>query len=321
MLSQNQVKHITALRVKKYREEYGQFIAEGHKLVMDLLDSGFKIAGIYASADWIVNNLSTVRSKDIPLFETLPNEMQRISSLSTPSPVLAVLNIPIDVLSAHRHISTLSHQHIITSAHQHISILSHQHITTLILALDDIRDPGNLGTIIRIADWFGIGAMLCSENCVDVYNPKVVQATMGSIARVKIIRCNLAEAIAALISANRSSDTSLPSSSGMQPIPMVHAELMQPGVRAPSKDHIDFPVYGALLEGESIFSQTLTDHGIIIIGNESRGISPDLIPLITRKIFIPSFGNASVGKAESLNASIAAAIICAEFRRNNSMEG
>ena len=297
MLSQNQIKHITALRVKKYREEYGEFIAEGHKLVMDLLDSGFKIAGIYALADWIVNNLSTIRSKDIPLFETLPNEMQRISSLSTPSPVLAVLNIPIDVLSAHRHISTLAHQHIITSAHQHISTsahqqiitLAHHHISTLILALDDIRDPGNLGTIIRIADWFGIGTILCSENCVDVYNPKVVQATMGSIARVKVIHCDLVETIKGL-------DTLTGYPDG-------------------------FPVYGALLEGESIFSQTLTDHGIIIIGNESKGISPDLIPLITRKIFIPSFGNASVGKAESLNASIAAAIICAEFRRNNSKEG
>lgn len=255
MLSQNQLKHISALKVKKYREEFSQFIAEGHKLVMDLINSEFSISGIYASADWIVTNLSVIREKDIPVFETLPREMERISALSTPSPVLAVVKIPAEQSS-------------------------HPQIPKLYLALDDIRDPGNLGTIIRIADWFGMATVLCSENCVDLYNPKVVQATMGSIARVSVIRCNLAETLATL-----------------------------------SESSGGFPVYGALLEGESIFSQTLTNHGIILIGNESRGISPELIPFITQKIFIPSFGSSELGKAESLNASIATAIICAEFRK------
>ena len=143
MLSQNQIKHITALRVKKYREEFGQFIAEGHKLVMDLANSKYKITGIYAPAGWIAANLPIIREKDIPVFETLPREMERISSLSTPSPVLSVVKIPDDKFEENRIMD---------------------HIFKLLLGLDDIRDPGNLGTIIRIADWFGITTIFCSCN-------------------------------------------------------------------------------------------------------------------------------------------------------------
>jgi len=265
MLSQNQVKHITALKLKKFREEKGQFIAEGHKLVMDLVNSEYEIAGIFASAEWIVANLSVVRAKKIPVFETLPREMLRISALSTPSPVLAIVNIP-------------------GAAFTMLSF--HPVAVSLILALDDIRDPGNLGTIIRIADWFGIETILCSESCVDTYNPKVVQASMGSIARVKVIRCNLAEAISGFSDA-----------------------------ASKSAGNITLPVYGTFLEGDPVFAQKLDDHGIILIGNESRGISPDLVPFVTQKLCIPSFGSPAAGKAESLNASVATAIICAEFRR------
>ncbi|MFZ4564735.1 MAG: RNA methyltransferase, partial [Bacteroidales bacterium] len=250
-------------RVKKYREEYDQFIAEGHKLVMDLLNSDFTIVGLYASADWIVANLPLTGKKNIPVFETTLQEMKRITSLSTPSPVLAVVTIQDDEFS-----------------NPQISKSPNFQIPKLFLALDDIRDPGNLGTIIRIADWFGLSAVYCSQNCVDIYNPKVVQATMGSIARVTVYRCDLASLFADI-----------------------------------AKYKIDIPVYGALLEGESIFSHPLTPYGIILIGNESRGISPELIPFITQKIFIPSFGSTESGKAESLNASVAAAILCAEFRR------
>ncbi len=268
MLSQNQIKHITALKVKKFREEQRQFIAEGHKLVLDLLGSEFNIAGIYASAEWIIENLPEIRKKNIPVFETLPREMERISSLSTPSPVLAVINLP------------LSNHQIDTSPHSLTGKLT--------LALDDIRDPGNLGTIIRIADWFGISTVLCSESCVDTYNPKVVQATMGSIVRVNVIRCNLIDVLTRI------------SATGNEPC---------------SADHL--PVYGTFLEGESLFLQPLSNYGIIVIGNESRGISAELIPFITQKLYIPSFGTPGAGKAESLNASIATAIICAEFRRKS----
>jgi TrmH family RNA methyltransferase len=255
MLSQSQVKLISSLKVKKYREESGQFIAEGHKLVMDLVNSKFTLAGIYASAGWIVANLPLVREKNIPVFETLPREMDRISALSTPSQVLAVVKTPV----------------------QHISPLAEAG-EGFWLALDDIRDPGNLGTIIRIADWFGIGTVLCSESCVDTYNPKVVQATMGSIARVQVLLCNLAEVLTTLTGS-------------------------------------DIPVYGAVLDGNSVFSENITGNGIILIGNESRGISTELEPFITKRISIPSYGNPISGKAESLNASVATAIICAEFRR------
>ncbi len=271
MLSKSQIKHIAALKLKKFREEHSQFIAEGHKLVMDLVNSEFSVAGIFASSGWILSNLLQTGERKIPVFETLPQEMKRMSGLSTPSPVLAVVNIPGPNPSP---------------------LGGELGRDSLVLALDDIRDPGNLGTIIRIADWFGIGLVLCSESCVDTYNPKVVQATMGSIARVKVVRCNLAEALSTL------SGSTTPS-----------------GSPTPSGCIGGFPVYGAFLEGDPLFSQTLSHHGVIVIGNESHGISPELVPLITRKLFIPSFGTAASGKAESLNASIATAILCAEFRR------
>ena len=276
MLSKNQIKHITALKVKKYREEFSQFIAEGHKIVMDLISSKFDVAGIYASANWIATNLSLTHEKNIPVFETSLREMGRLTALSTPSPVIAVVNMPSDKLTK-------------SSLFELINTSAHQHINSLILALDDIRDPGNMGTIIRTADWFGINTVLRSGFCVDLYNPKVIQATMGSIARVRVITCKLAETLFTLT-----------------------GSLTLTGSKTPGGV---FPVYGAFLEGTSVFSENLTDHGIILIGNESRGISKELEHFVTKKIFIPSFGNSFSGKAESLNASTATAIICAEFRR------
>ena len=223
-----------------------------------MIGSPYKIAGIYAVNEWIVTNHSIVTQKNIPIFETTHAEMQRISSLTTPSPLLAVIEIPACNASA---FST------------RVKGLG------LELALDDIRDPGNMGTIIRIADWFGISVIWCSENCVDIYNPKVVQATMGSIARVEVVYGNLKEIL---------------------------KEFKKSG---------DGQVYGAYLEGDSIYNDELIKPGIVVIGNESRGISQELEPFVTRKIFIPSYGGAAGSKAESLNASVATAIICAEFRR------
>jgi TrmH family RNA methyltransferase len=252
MLSQNQIKHITALKSKKFREEFRQFIAEGHKLVSDLLESSYSISGIYASAGWIVENLKSIQDKKIPAFETTPREMERISSLSTPSPVLALLEIPHQQTGDWR-LGTAD----------------------LLLALDDIRDPGNMGTIIRIADWFGIETIICSGSCVDLYNPKVVQATMGSIARVRVFYEDLEKYLAE--------------------------------IKGPTQ------IYGAFLEGENLYTAPLSAGGIILIGNEAHGISPGLERFVTRKISIPSYG-----KAESLNASVATAVICAEFRRRTS---
>jgi TrmH family RNA methyltransferase len=146
---------------------------------------------------------------------------------------------------------------------------------SLSIALDGVQDPGNLGTIIRIADWFGISDIICSEDTVDAWNPKVVQATMGSIARVNIIYTNLPSFL-----------DSLPT---------------------------DFPVYGTLLDGENIYTQQLTKEGLIVMGNEGNGISTEIRPLVGRRLFIPSYHPADT--AESLNVAIATAITCAEFRR------
>ena len=180
------------------------------------------------------------------------NEMGKISQLTTPQNVLGIFNIP------------------------DISINNLSLSGALTLMLDDIKDPGNMGTIIRIADWFGIKQIICSPESVDIYNPKVVQGSMGSIARVNVAYANLLD-----ILQNKSEN---------------------------------IPVYGALLDGENIYKTTLEPSGIIIIGNESEGISENLLPHISKKIMIPSF-NTNLQKAESLNAAIAAGIICAEFRR------
>jgi len=266
MLSQNQIKHIVSLKSKKFREESHQFIAEGHKLVMDLLDSPYKIAAVYALSGWILENLGFIQKKQIPVFEIFPREMKRMSALSTPSPVLAVIEIPTPFPSAGS-----------PTPFPSPTGEGGKSSEGLQLALDDIRDPGNLGTIIRIADWFGIDKIFCSETCVDLYNPKVVQATMGSIARINVQYVILEKLLEKIF------------------------------------DRI--PVYGTFLDGENLFEQDLSGGGIILIGNESRGISPSLARFVSKRVVIPSSGKSGSGKAESLNASAATAIICAEFRR------
>ncbi len=252
MLSKNNIKFLTSLHVKKYREENAQFIAEGVKLVGELLNSNFNIIEIFALKEWIVKNPSINK---VQVTEIDSKELERISGLSTPNQVVALVEIPK---------SEISFKEIYTD---------------LVLALDDIKDPGNLGTIIRIADWFGIKNIVCSQNSVDVYNPKVVQATMGSIARVNVFYTNLYDLISS----------------------------------APK----DINIYGSLLEGENIYTKEISSEGIIVIGNEAKGISADILPLITEKIHIPSFAVNKNNKAESLNASIATAIICSEFKRRS----
>ena len=254
MLSRNQVKHIRSLKQKKFREIHHQFLAEGSKLVSELLESSFKVINIYALTDWLKHNESQVLSKEVTFLEVSGEEMERISALSSPSPALAIAEIPIMPTPP-----TV--------------------INDLVLILDDIKDPGNLGTIIRIADWFGIESVICSGNTVDLYNPKVIQATMGSILRVRVTYANLSDFLSSL----------------------------DPTIK----------VYGSFPKGENVYSIKLESKGIIIIGSESSGISPEIISNVTDKISIPSFAKASGVRdhAESLNASIAAAIICSEFRR------
>ena len=266
MLSNNQVKHINALKIKKYRDEYKEFIAEGNTLVADLINSPYEIAGIYALSQWITASLDLIKRFNIAVFEADPVDMERITSLSSPSPVLAIVKIPPDTGTAEEAADTGSSEQIVTGIFNELSLM-----------LENISDPGNLGTLLRIADWFGISNVICSENCVELFNPKVVQSSMGSVARVRVYYAGLSRLL--------------------------------------EKIGGKVPVYGTFLQGDSIYSIPLESRGIIVIGSESHGISDPLSGFVTRRLYIPSYGSSENGKAESLNAAVAAAVVIAEFRR------
>jgi RNA methyltransferase, TrmH family len=256
MISTNQIKHINSLKIGKFRRTYNQFLLEGKKSVCDLLKSDFEIIEIFSLKNWINNNFELLKEKNIEILEINEKELSRISSLKTPNDVIAIVKIPQNEL------------------------IPKNVFSGLCLVLDEIKDPGNLGTIIRTADWFGIENIICSENSVDVYNPKVVQATMGSITRVKVYYTQLVEFL-----------SSKPS---------------------------EIKIFGTLLEGDNIYKKQLAENAIILIGNESHGISKELLPLIEEKISIPKGTGNKQDMAESLNASIATAIICSEFCRRKS---
>ena len=241
MISKNQLKYIRQLEQKKYRRREGCFVAEGTKVVGDLLQR-YRPEAVFATADWQAPAGIT------PQLVT-DDELRRISFLQHPQQVLALFPLP--------------------------TLNSKFSIQELTLALDGVQDPGNLGTIIRIADWFGISTIICSEDTVDAWNPKVVQATMGSIARVNIIYINLPDFL-----------DSLPT---------------------------DFPVYGTFLDGDNIYTQELTSEGLIIMGNEGNGISDAVRAKVNRRLLIPDFHQGET--ADSLNVAIATAITCSEFRR------
>ena len=272
MLSKSQISFINSLKQKKYREEHRLFIAEGAKIVPELLNSTIVVKQVYATSDFLRNN---VIPASVERFEIKENELERISSLTKANEVLAVCETP----------STELDNELLKGK--------------LTLVLDDIKDPGNLGTIIRIADWFGIENIVCSSETVDAFNPKVVQATMGSIARIKVHYINLIDFLK-----QQSTSVTLSATEGRSS-------------RAESRDEGKPKIYGALLEGKNIYSEELSSEGLIVIGNESRGISEEVQKLITDKISIPSFSHykSGGGEAESLNAAIATSIICSEFRR------
>ena len=253
MLSKNKIKHISSLKIKKYREIHGEFIAEGTKLVNELLNSNYKTTALYATKEWLIEN-KLPAGFNAEVVEVTDTDMARITTLSTPSPCLLTLqthNNPFDTIIAERE---------------------------LVLMLDEIKDPGNLGTIIRTADWFGFKHVICSLNTVDLYNPKTIQSTMGSVARVNVCYQNLIDILEKL------------------------------------KGKVS--VYGSLLDGENILHKQLKATGIIVIGNESNGISDKIRRYITEKILIPVYQtDTDKDSPESLNASIANAIICYEFRR------
>ena len=252
MLSKSKIKLINSLKMGKYRRQHQLFVAEGTTNVLDFLHSGIETEALYATRDWLKTNQSFLNK--IEITEVILKEMAKISALKNPSEVLAVFAIP---EKNEADLNTMN---------------------DLVLMLDDIRDPGNLGTIIRTADWFGISHIICSENTVDAYNPKVVQASMGSLARVQVYYQDLKKTLQA------------------------------------KPDYLK--VFGAVLEGNDMVELAKPNHGIILVGSEAHGISKELLPLIDIKITIPKQVSIDVpNSAESLNASIATAVICYEFRR------
>jgi len=256
VLSNSQIKHIVSLRQKKFRTEHQQFIVEGVKMVSELLNSEYKTIGIYGVEDF-VKLLDYARSDRQPATEIITEiQLQKISNLETPNKVLAVARIP-------------------KKSGSGSGSGSAQLNNKLSLALDNISDPGNLGTIIRTAAWFGIENIICSENTVDAWNPKVVQATMGALFHVNIIYTDLENIVQEFNAKN-------------------------------------IPVYATALDGKNIYESKLSPNGLIIIGSESHGVSQEILSLTEHKLFIPSF---SKGAAESLNAAVAAGVVCAEFRR------
>ena len=247
MISKAKIKFIKSLQLKKNRLRERLFIAEGHKVVGDLL-TVMPAHTLVATEEWTATH-------EVPQTTALhivsEDELQSVSLLQHPQQVLGLFPYP-DVSDFDIPLTQLS------------------------LALDGIQDPGNLGTIIRMADWFGIAHIFCSPNTAEAYNPKVVQATMGSIAHVAIHYTELPPLLAAL-------------------------------------PH-DFPIYGTMLDGENIYQKTLSPTGMIIMGNEGNGLSPETRAWVNQRLLIPNCSTAT-NKAESLNVAIATAIVCSEFRR------
>ena len=246
-MTKAEIQLVRALAVKRGRTEHGLFVAEGEKLIGELRASHLRVRKIFALEGVF----------DGPEVETVaPRDMERLSLLKTAANSLAIVETPrygLDMRSL---------------------------AGRLTLALDDVQNPGNLGTIIRLADWFGITDIICSPGSADCFNPKVVQATMGAILRVK-----------------------------------VHYTALEPYLAQARERNI--PVYGTFLEGENIYSTPLTPGGIVLMGNEGQGIAPAAARHVSHKLFIPPYP-ADRNGSESLNVAIATAVVCAEFRRQAS---
>lgn len=282
MLSKNELKRLSKYKQDKYRRQDGLFIVEGVKMLEELLQSDFEILLLCAVNSWLEENRALVDAKLCKQFavseqagrhtceasaemllpfphkhsivnEITEEELQKISLLSTPNKVYCLVKRP--------------------------ELPANKPLRGLTLMLDGIKDPGNLGTIVRLADWYAIDRIICSEDSVDIFNPKTVQSTMGSIFRVQPEYTEL-EAF-------------------LQTLPA------------------DYPVYGSLVEeGSNIYSQALPTHAILIIGSESHGISPQIRSYIRKPLSIPRFNRGD--KPESLNAAIATAIMISEFKRSHS---
>ncbi len=246
MISKSVTKFIKSLQIKKYRNQHQAFLVEGAKSVNELLISDFEVTTILGTSVFLNENINLIRYKKIEVFESSEDELSSLGTFKTNNSCLAIAKM---------------------KPNQKLFIQDKE----LVLGLDDVRDPGNLGTIIRVADWYAIQKIICSENCAEFYNPKVISASMGSFTRVKIYYTDLESYI----------------------------------------NNITVPIYGAFLEGSNVHDMPMVERGgLIIMGNESKGINLYLEKSINHKILIPRYG-----VAESLNVAIATAIICDNFRR------
>ena len=249
MISKATIKRIHALEMRKYRKNERLFVAEGPKLVNELYMS-MKPVYVAALPEWIASNANLLNNTT---YDTLtPEELQKASLLMHPQQVIALFQIPENELN--------------------LDLLKDE----LILMLDGVQDPGNLGTIARVADWFGIRHIICSPDTADIYNPKAVQATMGALARVKFYYTELA---------------------------MVLSQYSG-------------PIYGTFLDRNNIYKEELSRNGIIVMGNEGKGISQRTREMINRRLLIPNYPEGTL-TTESLNVAIATSIVCAEFRRRS----
>jgi len=255
MISKNKLKFIASLQKKKIRDEEKLFVIEGDKLVKEFLAAGAPVKILVAKPEFIGSLGSSLTAQVSDIESVSYEELKQISTLKTPHNALAVVHIPEKELNADLVLKGFC------------------------AALDFVQDPGNMGTIIRAAGWFGIRNIICSEDCVDVYNPKVIQASMGAILHVSVFYCDLRELF----------------------------------IKAGEKS---VPVFGTMLDGKSIYEHKLDNKGIILLGNESKGISDELIPFITEKIKIPKFSNAVEG-IDSLNVGMAASVVFSEFLRKS----
>ena len=257
MISSARTKLLRSLQQKKFRDQHHLFLVEGEKMVGELMghdpDQRYRLREIYANPEWIDRNKKQVQSSGIEVVEATQAEIKKVSSLVSPQQVLALVSMPDSPLE----IEELLH--------------------TPVLAFESIRDPGNLGTIIRTADWFGMEHIVCTPDSTDVFNPKVVQSTMGAICRVKVYYHDL------------------------------NALLESPAMAQKA-------VYGTFLEGENIYETNLEPAPFILFGNESQGLSKRFDSHIRHRISIPSFSMKGKG-SESLNVASSVAVICSEVQR------
>jgi len=256
MLTKNKIKLINSLDRKKNRKEHGLFIVEGEKMVNELINEcetrekcAYRISELFYTLDYKTKFLEDLEELNVEQTEITETELAKISNFSSPNQVLALVNIPQDKVPYYEE--------------------------DIVLMIDGVIDPGNLGNIIRCADWFGINHVICSTNCVGLYNPKVVQASMGSIFRINVLYTLL---------------------------PVVLAKMRK---NNPLK-----PIYGATLDGENIYGMNLNENSAIVMGSESHGISEEVKAFLTKEVKIPQ-----LGRGESLNVASATAILCSEFKR------